>query len=25
RQVGTLDAIEQQWLSDNITAPVISE
>ena len=25
RQVGTLDAIEQQWLSDNITAPVITE
>ena len=25
RQVGTLDAIEQQWLSDNISAPVISE
>jgi polar amino acid transport system substrate-binding protein len=25
RQVGMLDAIEQQWLSDNITAPVITE
>ena len=25
RQIGTLDAIEQQWLSDNISAPVISE
>ena len=25
RQIGTLDAIEQQWLSDNITAPVITE
>jgi polar amino acid transport system substrate-binding protein len=25
RQIGSLDAIEQQWLSDNITAPVISE
>ena len=25
RQIGTLAAIEQQWLSDNITAPVITE
>lgn len=25
RQVGKLAAIEQQWLSDNITAPVITE